>query len=178
MKKLLLILLICPLLVNAQYLSLDELLNVSKTKPSLITDMLMNKGWTLFNSDKKINDEKKLISEIIIWRYVDKNGNILGQLEYAKELNQELDKEKAIGKYYIDFHYSFVTLQFYNKIKESISLKGWKLTQDESTSGKEITAATFKTYDSPLYMVSLAVTVMNEQQIYFLRTHSKIGLNE
>lgn len=181
MKKVItLCLILISLISNAQFLTLDELLNVTNNKLTTTTEMLMNKKWKLTKTDKQMSDDNTLIfEETAVWNYTNNVGSILTQLEYYKELNLKTDEPLNFGKYFIDVHCSFASLDYYNNLNQSIKLKKWPLKEDDNIGASENQSGTiYKSYMSDKYFVALAITVVNGQQIYFIRIHRREGIEK
>lgn len=140
----------------------------------------MNKKWKLTKTDKQMSDDNTLmLEETVVWNYTNNAGSILTQLEYRKELNLKTDEPLNFGKYFIDVHCSFASLDYYNKLNQSIKLKKWKLKGDDNIGSSENQSGTiYKSYESDEYFVALAISIVNGQQIYFIRIHKREGVEK
>ncbi len=138
MAKLLLICIILfPYIAYSQMLSVDELMNLAKRKPSGISEYLVPKSWTLFKTDNSYSDDKSLLyQESVTWgqrieEYTDKAE---AWVTYSKKINIG-DSDFQLGRdkmgYKITLKYNFFSSAYYSKIKEQIKIKKLKLLQDE-----------------------------------------------
>ncbi len=160
------IIVICLLFFNlsskSQSLTLDDLIGFMTKKPTTITELIVNKGWKL-SSSKKIDspDHTLLISRKVSWCYNCKQGNSADAwMYYTKELNTDIEK---INGYYTTLKLDFSSLDYYNKIKNSIALKKWKMIQDEVSEDM-----LFKSWTQGLYTVVLTIQTKNYQQYFSL----------